>query len=64
MARMARLHNDANILCLGARVLGVGAALDILDAFFSAEFEGGRHARRVTKIIAYERRRNSVWPQS
>ena len=49
-ARMTRLHNDANVLCLGARVVGGGLAQDIVDAFFGAEFEGGRHARRVSKI--------------
>jgi ribose 5-phosphate isomerase B len=49
-ARMGRKHNDANVLCLGARVVGVGTALDILDAFLGAEFEGGRHATRVAKI--------------
>ncbi|HEY8429928.1 MAG TPA: ribose 5-phosphate isomerase B [Sandaracinaceae bacterium] len=49
-AAMARRHNDANVLCLGARVVGVGLAEQILDAFLEAEFEGGRHARRVAKI--------------
>ncbi len=49
-ARMARQHNDANVLCLGARVLGVGAAIEVLAAFLGAEFEGGRHAQRVAKI--------------
>ena len=49
-AEMARRHNDANILCLGARVVGVGVAESILEAFLDAEFEGGRHARRVGKI--------------
>lgn len=49
-ARMARLHNDANVLCLGARVVGVGLASDIVSAFFGATFEGGRHAARVAKI--------------
>lgn len=49
-ARMSRMHNDANILCLGARVVGAGLAEDILGAFLNAEFEGGRHARRVAKI--------------
>jgi ribose 5-phosphate isomerase B len=49
-ARMARLHNDANVLCIGARVVGLGTALEIVDAFLSAEFEGGRHAGRVSKI--------------
>ena len=49
-ARMARQHNDANVLCIGARVIGVGTAIDIVDAFLAAEFEGGRHATRVAKI--------------
>ncbi len=49
-ARMARMHNDANVLCMGERVVGEGLALDILDAFLGASFEGGRHARRVGKI--------------
>ena len=51
-ARMARQHNDANVLCIGARVIGVGTAIDIVDAFLAAEFEGGRHATRVAKINA------------
>jgi ribose 5-phosphate isomerase B len=49
-ARMARQHNDANVLCIGARVIGVGTAIGIVDAFLAAEFEGGRHAMRVAKI--------------
>jgi ribose 5-phosphate isomerase B len=49
-ARMARTHNDANVLCLGARVIGVETAFDILDAFLDASFEGGRHGKRVQKI--------------
>jgi ribose 5-phosphate isomerase B len=49
-ARMSRKHNDANVLCLGARVIGPDTALDILAAFLDTEFEGGRHARRVAKI--------------
>lgn len=49
-ARMSRMHNDANILCMGARVVGAGLAEDILTSFLGAEFEGGRHARRVAKI--------------
>jgi ribose 5-phosphate isomerase B len=52
MARMARAHNDANVLTLGGRVLGEGSALDIVDAFLVTEFEGGRHADRVNKIMA------------
>ncbi len=54
MARMARAHNDANILALGGRVLGEGLALDIVDAFLAGSYEGGRHARRVAKIAALE----------
>jgi ribose 5-phosphate isomerase B len=53
-ARMIRQHNDANMLSLGVRVLGEGLALDIVDAFLSAEFEGGRHATRVDMITAQE----------
>ncbi len=53
-ARMIRLHNNANMLSLGARVVGEGLALDIVDAFLSAEFEGGRHAARVEMIAALE----------
>jgi ribose 5-phosphate isomerase B len=49
-ARMARAHNDANVLCLGQRVLGVGVATSILEAFLEGEFEGGRHALRVAKL--------------
>lgn len=51
-ARMIRQHNDANMLSLGARVVGEGLALDIVDAFLNAEFEGGRHATRVNMIEA------------
>lgn len=54
MARMARQDNDANILCLGGRVLGLGLALDIVHTFLNSEFLGGRHARRVDKISALE----------
>jgi ribose 5-phosphate isomerase B len=50
MARMARAHNDANVLCLGERVLGLGLAEDILKTFLDGEFEGGRHARRIQAI--------------
>ncbi len=49
-ARMSRQHNDANVLCIGARVVGTGTALDIVDAFLGGAFEGGRHATRVAKI--------------
>ena len=49
-ARMARAHNDANVLALGQRVTGVGLAEAILEAFLATPFEGGRHARRVDRI--------------
>ncbi|HEY74417.1 MAG: ribose 5-phosphate isomerase B [Chloroflexi bacterium] len=54
MARMSRQDNDANILCLGGRVLGLGLALDIVQTFLDGEFLGGRHARRVAKISELE----------
>ena len=53
-ARMIRQHNDANMLALGARVVGEGLALAIVDAFLAAGFEGGRHAARVAMIEAPE----------
>jgi ribose 5-phosphate isomerase B len=49
-ARSARQHNDANVLCLGGRVLGIGLAGDIVRAFLDASFEAGRHIPRVEKI--------------
>lgn len=49
-AEMARRHNDANVLCLGARVLGTGVAEQVVEVFLATAFEGGRHQRRVTKI--------------
>ena len=55
-AEMTRRHNDANILAMGARVLGPGLALKIVDTFLSTEFEGGRHARRVALISDIENR--------
>ena len=51
-ARMSREHNDANVLCLGSRIVGPGLAEEILRAFLEARFEGGRHAARVAKIDA------------
>ena len=49
-ARLTRLHNNANVLCLGARVVGVGLALDLVEAFVHAEFEGDRHIKRLSLI--------------
>jgi ribose 5-phosphate isomerase B len=49
-ARMARGHNDANVLCVGQRVIGVGVARGVLETFLDTPFEGGRHQKRVDKI--------------
>jgi len=49
-AAMARKHNDANVLCIGARVLGIGVAEQVVRVFLSTPFEGGRHQRRIDKI--------------
>ena len=53
-AGMIRAHNDANMLALGARVIGEGLALEVVDAFLSTEFEGGRHGLRVDMIKALD----------
>jgi ribose 5-phosphate isomerase B len=53
-ARMARAHNDANVLSIGARVVGVGLAEEILLTFVSTPFDGGRHARRVAQLADLE----------
>ena len=53
-AEMTRRHNDANIVALGARVVGPGLALKIVDTFLDTEFEGGRHERRVQQMMALE----------
>ncbi len=54
-AKYSRLHNDANVLCLGGRVVGAGLAAEIVDVFLATSFEGGRHAGRVAKIMALEK---------
>lgn len=53
-ARYSRLHNDANVVTLGQRTLGVETAKDIVDTFLATSFEGGRHTARVDKITAIE----------
>jgi ribose 5-phosphate isomerase B len=53
-ARLGREHNDANVLSMGARIIGTEVALGCVAAFLSGEFQGGRHARRVAKIAALE----------
>ncbi len=55
-AKMTRCHNDANVLCIGARVTGSCLALEIVDAFLTAEYEGGRHEIRVKMIEDIENR--------
>lgn len=57
-AHATREHNDANILAMGARVVGPGLALDIVKSFLGAEFEGDRHIERIDKITAIEKKYN------
>jgi ribose 5-phosphate isomerase B len=54
-AEMCRRHNDANVLCMGARVLGSGVALDAVHIFLNTPFDGGRHERRIGEIRDLER---------
>lgn len=56
-AQMAREHNDANVLCVGARVVGPSVAEGIVRAYFTSSFAGGRHANRVAKLIALDEQR-------
>jgi len=56
-ARMSREHNDANVLALGARITSREAAIEILELWLDTDFAGGRHARRVDKIVALDRLR-------
>jgi len=53
-ARATKQHNDANVLCLGERVVGVGLAQEIVDAWLKAEFEGGRHQMRIEKMMSWD----------
>ena len=53
-AKYTRLHNDANVMCIGARTIGVGLALELADVFLETEFEGGRHQRRLDLIHEIE----------
>lgn len=53
-AKYTRAHNDANVLCIGARVVGAGLAIELVDVFLETQFEGGRHQRRIDKIAAIE----------
>lgn len=56
-AKYTRLHNDANALCLGGRVVGEGLAIELVDIFLNTGFEGGRHARRIAKLAQLEEER-------
>ncbi|WP_102493829.1 ribose 5-phosphate isomerase B [Selenomonas felix] len=58
-AIMSRKHNDANVLAMGGRVTGIGPAGEVVRAWVCTEFEGGRHARRVDKIMALEQQKDS-----
>ncbi|MGM0509069.1 MAG: RpiB/LacA/LacB family sugar-phosphate isomerase, partial [Fusobacteriota bacterium] len=53
-AKMARLHNDAQILAMGGRIIGKGLAIEMVETFLNNEHEGGRHQRRVNKISKIE----------
>ena len=53
---MTRMHNDANVLCLGGRVVGDCLAMDMVDLFVDTAFEGGRHATRVAMVMELENR--------
>jgi ribose 5-phosphate isomerase B len=53
-ARMTRAHNNANVLCLGGRVVGAGLAIDMVELFLNTEFEGGRHQTRIDMIADFE----------
>ena len=55
-AKYTRMHNDANILCLGGRVVGPGVACEMVDLFIDTPYEGGRHDRRVAAVMAIEKR--------
>lgn len=57
-AQATRQHNNANMLALGARVTGAGLALKIVDTFLDTEFEGGRHQRRIDKMMDIENKEN------
>ncbi len=54
-AKYTRAHNDANVLCMGDRVIGAGLAIELVGTFLNTEFEGGRHAARVDQIMAIEK---------
>lgn len=54
-ARMTKEHNNANVICLGERITGCDLALEIVNAYLNAEFQGGRHQNRVDKLMSFEK---------
>ncbi len=60
-ARLARLHNNANVLALGARILAVELALDVVDVFLGTRFEGGRHEARLAELGVIEEEESRAW---
>lgn len=59
-AKAARWHNDTNVIALGARVIGPGLALEIVDIWLGTEFKGGRHQKRIDKIIEIEKKYSNL----
>lgn len=59
-AKFTRLHNDSNVLCMGALVTGAGLAMQIADIFLSTDFEGGRHQTRVDMVMQIEREQEGI----
>jgi RpiB/LacA/LacB family sugar-phosphate isomerase len=62
-AKMARMHNNAQIICLGGRITNLSDALDYIDIFLNTEFEGDRHERRINKIAEIEQKVNEKYRQ-
>ena len=54
-AKATRMHNDANVLCFGERVVGAGLAFELVEAFLTTEYEGGRHQRRVDMVNSFDK---------
>ena len=63
-ARLARQHNDANVLALGARVVAPELAMDIIDVFLAGDFEGGRHQARVDELAEIETEEAKAWAEA
>jgi len=63
-ARLARMHNNANVLSLGGRILAAELAFDIIDIFFSTSFEGGRHQARLDELCGIEVEESKAWAEA